>query len=99
MAGWTIRFRFCVAAGALAWPLLAGVAIAQSLMAPLFERSPSIKYITAHIPKVTLPGYEGQRYEARVPDTLDLQERAALAIHGLTSTTDPESDYEIYWAA
>jgi len=32
-----------------------------------------------------------------VPDTLDLEERARLAINCLTETTDPEADYEIYW--
>ena len=32
-----------------------------------------------------------------MPDTLDLQERAALAVHDLTAPTDPAADYEIYW--
>lgn len=63
------------------------------------KRNSDIKYINPEIPHVELPAYKGQRYEATVPDTLDIQERASLAVHGLTSTTDPESDYEIYWAA
>jgi len=32
-----------------------------------------------------------------VPDTLDLAERAKLAIHGLTSLAEPQKDYAIYW--
>lgn len=40
---------------------------------------------------------KGQRYEAEVPDTLDLADRAALAINGLTQTLDPERNYEIYF--
>ena len=47
------------------------------------------------VPDVTLPHHEGQRYQALVPDTLDLQERAALAVHGLTGPAEPEFDYEI----
>ena len=34
---------------------------------------------------------------ASCPDTLDLHERAALAVHGLTEPADPDADYEIYW--
>ena len=33
-----------------------------------------------------------QRYEAQVPDTLDLAERARLAVNALTSCSDP-NDY------
>lgn len=56
-----------------------------------------IEYIGADVANVELPAYSGERYAALVPDTLDLQERAALAVNGLTGTTDPEVDYEIYW--
>ena len=55
-------------------------------------------YVRERIPAFEIPSYEGQRYEAMVPATLDLQERAALAINGLTARTDPEYDYEIYYA-
>ena len=57
----------------------------------------TIGYIRDEIPRFDVPAYEGERYEALVPDTLDLQERAALAINGLTGPTDPEADYELYW--
>ena len=56
-----------------------------------------IGYITSDIPEFQVPPYEGDRYEATVPDTLDLQERAALAVNVLTRSTDPLADYEIYF--
>ena len=56
-----------------------------------------IGYINACTPDFELPPYEGIRYEALVPDTLDLQERARLALNALTEVTDPLADYEVYW--
>jgi hypothetical protein len=56
-----------------------------------------IGYIAPEPPPVEVPPYTGTRYEALVPDTLDLQERAALAVNGLTGPTDPEADHELYW--
>jgi len=41
--------------------------------------------------------YPGRRYEATVPDTLDLVERAELAINGLGGTIDPDLDYQSYF--
>ena len=61
------------------------------------EQKEKIEYINPVVPAVQLPKYQGQRYEAVVPDTLDLAERAALGVHGLTSTLDPQADYELYW--
>ena len=58
-----------------------------------------IGYIRPEIPQFDVPLYEGQRYEALVPDTLDLQARAALAVHGLTGPTNPLADYEVYFFA
>jgi len=63
------------------------------------RRSPTIQYINPTVPPIELPAYKGTRYEADVPDTLDLAERAALAAHGLTAATDADADYEIYFAA
>jgi len=60
-------------------------------------RNTEIDYINKDIPKVELPDYEGETYQAKVPDTLDLQERASMAINGLTGPVDPTMDYEIYW--
>jgi hypothetical protein len=41
--------------------------------------------------------FSGARYEAEVPDTLDLAERAALAINAMTRVVDPARDYEVYF--
>ncbi len=51
------------------------------------------------IPSFDVPPYRGERYEALVPDTLDIQERAALAVNGLTGPTDPEKDHLLYFNA
>ena len=40
-----------------------------------------------------------QRYKAKVPDTLDLAERAALSVNALTGAVDPEHSYETYHCA
>ena len=37
--------------------------------------------------------YEGQRYQAITPDTLDLADRAGLAINGFGGTCDPDLSY------
>lgn len=39
----------------------------------------------------------GQFCEAEVPDTLDLAERAALALNGLGGTVDPADEYMMYF--
>ena len=36
------------------------------------------------------------KYEAEVPDTLDLAERAALSVNSLTGAANPERGYETY---
>ena len=62
-----------------------------------WKRGDPIKYVQDKAPDFDVTAYEGDRYEAMVPDTLDLQERAALAVNALTESTDPEADYEMYW--
>src|SRR5262245_5806567 len=52
-----------------------------------------ILYVTDAIPEISYPEIEGKYYQTLVPDTLDVAERARLAVHGLTSCTDPASDY------
>ena len=56
-----------------------------------------IGYLTPDAPAVDLPAYRGERYEALVPDTLDIAERARLATNTLHRATDPDADYEPYW--
>jgi len=48
-------------------------------------------------PPFGVPSVVGERYGDLVPDTLDLQERAALAVIGLTGPTDPEQDHLLYF--
>ena len=62
-----------------------------------WKRGDPIGYIRQEIPEFDIPCYEGERYETTVPDTLDLQYRAELAVQGLTGPTDPLADYEMYW--
>ncbi len=40
---------------------------------------------------------EGKRYLANVPDSLDLQENANLAVNALTRCTNPEGNHETYF--
>ena len=58
-----------------------------------------MNYIRDQIPPFDVPPYSGERYEARIPDTLDIQERAALAVNGLTGPTDPDKDHLLYFNA
>src|SRR3954453_6018556 len=55
-----------------------------------------IGYISPDAGKVKLKPYSGDKYEAKVPDTLDLAERARIAINALTEVTNSQEDYEIY---
>ncbi len=55
-----------------------------------------IMYVRDPIEPVTFPPFEGERYEATAPDTLDLAERGALALHAITNLADPAQDYEIF---
>ncbi len=57
-----------------------------------------IGYITEEVSEFETHPYEGERYESSVPDTLDVQERARLAIQCMTEATDPLADYEPYWS-
>ena len=56
-----------------------------------------IGYVREEIPEFDVLSYRGERYETLVPDTLDLQEREALAVNVLTNATDPLADYEMYF--
>ena len=56
-----------------------------------------LNYINKSIPKFEVPEYPGKYYEAVVPATIDIAERAGLSVNALTATLDPEYDYELYW--
>lgn len=68
------------------------------MQAPPYDWKPGdpIGYIQPDFPQFELPSYRGERYEALVPDTLDLQDRARMALHCMTEATNPLADYEIY---
>ncbi len=56
-----------------------------------------IEYINPDVVELRDPDYPGHYYEAIVPATLDLAERARLATHALTSMTNPKMDHEIFF--
>ncbi len=57
----------------------------------------TLNYINPDAPRVAAPEYPGEYYDAQVPATLDLAERARLCVNALTETTDPAYDDEVYW--
>ena len=55
-----------------------------------------IVYINPDIPDFNRPQYPGEYYETWAPATLDLADRARLAVHFLTESLNPNSDYTQY---
>ncbi|MBM3477324.1 MAG: hypothetical protein FJX75_28990, partial [Armatimonadetes bacterium] len=47
---------------------------------------------------VGAPHYGGTRHEVQAPDTLDLADRAALALNGLGGTIDPDCGYSMFFS-
>ena len=66
---------------------------------PDVPRNNRIKYLNDEAPDFTLPEPRGEHEARMMPATLDIQERARLGISAMTSATDPEADYELYWLA
>ena len=60
---------------------------------------PGPRVICAEPPAAKTSG--PQSYEATVPDTLDLAERAKWALHGIANTVDPADEFqmwfEVFW--
>ncbi|MDK1046446.1 MAG: hypothetical protein QGM45_12290, partial [Anaerolineales bacterium] len=54
-------------------------------------------YVDERVAEAELPppSFEGERYEAQVPDTLDLTDRAVFAINAYTRMLDPAMDYRL----
>ena len=77
---------------------IAGAALEKTGRSKRATRS-KIRYISPDIPKVRAHRFEGERYEALVPDTLDIAARADFAIHGLSNMADPDLDYEVWFEA
>ncbi len=57
---------------------------------------PPINYIRKEIPAAKVPEIRGRYYQALVPDTCNLEERARLTINAMTEMTCPRADYEPY---
>jgi hypothetical protein len=56
-------------------------------------------YMREKIPEFEIAPWRGMRYDDKIPDTLDIAERAKLGINCLTGITDPAADSEIFWSA
>jgi len=54
-------------------------------------------YVNDSAPEFELPQYPGTRYEAVVPDTYDVHERALAVQNVMTRATDPDWDYQMYF--
>ena len=55
-----------------------------------------VEYMNPNPPEFELPKYEGERYEALIPATLDLAERARLGVNGMTEIVNKNCEYEIF---
>ena len=64
---------------------------------PDWQPGDPITYINPEAPAATVPPYQGERYEALVPDTFDVAECARQVINPLTEATDADADREIYF--
>src|SRR5262245_27462593 len=65
---------------------------------PVLPPNTTIGYIRPDVPDFKTPEYKGETYEALVPDTLDLAERARLAINALTEMLNPNLDQQLYFS-
>ncbi|MBI2841970.1 MAG: glycoside hydrolase family 127 protein [Armatimonadetes bacterium] len=92
--------RFCKLTFVLALALgFTPAGYAQQAKAVYAEVQPKSKtgidYIRKSIPKAKVPQITGKYYNDLVPDTLDLAERARLAVNALTRLTAEKLDYEV----
>lgn len=85
--------------GALALSPTPAHANTRSGNAASVSKPSAIGYIRESIPDFEIPGYAGETYRDRIPDTLDIAERSRLGINAITAITDPAADYEIYGAS
>ena len=92
------EFGKVAGAGALLPWSTAKLAAATGMAPGKWKKGDPIPYIRREISGFSVPPYQGERYETMVPDTLDIEERAALAVNGLTGPLDPEKDYMLYFS-
>ena len=60
-------------------------------------KTSEIVYAQPEIPPLPERRPRGRTYTDSVPATLDLADRARLAVNGMTEPTDAEADYRVYW--
>ena len=60
-------------------------------------KTSEIVYVQPEIPPLPERRPRGRTYTDTVPATLDLTDRARLAVNGMTEPTDAEADYRVYW--
>ena len=70
------------------------VAASGLLAVSLFCSGAAAQRITA--PEQRESSLTGAYYKAVVPDTLDLAERARLAVNAITGAADPHNNYEVF---
>jgi hypothetical protein len=70
---------------------------AEPMSLPDPQPTAKIEFINPHVPAFKDPEYPGEYYEAVVPATFDLAERARMAVHGMTSMTNPNLYHEMYF--
>jgi hypothetical protein len=58
-----------------------------------------MSYLDTSIPRIAVPRFTGTRYDAHVPDTLDLAQMAELTVRGITNCIDPARDYKMFTRA
>ena len=56
-----------------------------------------LAYLNSSSPEFKLPDYDGELYEAVVPDTFDVHERARAVQNVMTRGGDPDWDYLMYF--
>jgi hypothetical protein len=60
------------------------------------RKSTAMDYFDDSLPGIDVPRYAGDRYQAVVPDTLELADVASLTIRAITNMLDPSRDYLMY---
>jgi len=82
--------------------VIAGLVFMKSAMASGYSENKgasSGQKPNPHQGSGAVPARLGTYYEATVPDTLDLAERARLGLHYFDSITDANLNYEMYFGA
>ncbi len=95
----SIRFLHLLIAGLMmVGPGMGAQAEASVIPDPTPQAGPpyEFKYINSEVPDFKQPAFKGEYYEAVVPATLDLAERARLAINMMTESANPNCEYLPY---